>query len=59
MSLGFERCPPPLAFIIPALNEEAALAAMLDGLQAAMDAAACQNAEIVVLDNGSADGTEP
>ena len=49
--------PSPLAFIIPALNEEAALAPMLDGLRAALDAAACADADIVVVDNGSRDAT--
>jgi glycosyltransferase involved in cell wall biosynthesis len=49
--------PSPLVFIIPALNEEAALAPMLDGLRAALDAAACADADIVVVDNGSHDGT--
>jgi glycosyltransferase involved in cell wall biosynthesis len=47
----------PIAFIIPAPNEEAALAPMLDGLRAALDAAACANADIVVVDNGSRDAT--
>jgi glycosyltransferase involved in cell wall biosynthesis len=47
----------PIAFIIPALNEEAALAPMLDGLRAALDAAGCADADIVVVDNGSRDGT--
>jgi hypothetical protein len=45
MTLGFERCPPPIAFIIPQLNEEVALASMLDGLRAALDAAACADAD--------------
>jgi glycosyltransferase involved in cell wall biosynthesis len=49
--------PSPIAFIIPALNEEAALAPMLDGLRAALDAAACADADILVVDNGSRDGT--
>lgn len=49
--------PSPIAFIIPALNEEAALAPMLDGLRAALDAAACADASIVVVDNGSRDAT--
>jgi glycosyltransferase involved in cell wall biosynthesis len=49
--------PSPVAFVIPALNEEAALAPMLDGLRAALDAAACANADIVVVDNGSRDAT--
>jgi glycosyltransferase involved in cell wall biosynthesis len=49
--------PSPVAFIIPALNEEAALAPMLDGLRAALDAAACVDADIVVVDNGSSDAT--
>jgi glycosyltransferase involved in cell wall biosynthesis len=49
--------PSPIAFIIPALNEEAALAPMLDGLTAALDAAACADADIIVVDNGSWDGT--
>jgi glycosyltransferase involved in cell wall biosynthesis len=49
--------PSPIAFIIPALNEEAALAPMLDGLRAALDAAACADADIVVADNGSRDAT--
>ena len=49
--------PSPVAFIIPALNEEAALAPMLDGLRAALDAAACADADIVVVDNGSRDAT--
>jgi glycosyltransferase involved in cell wall biosynthesis len=49
--------PSPIAFIIPALNEEAAIALMLDGLRAAGDAAACAGADIVVVDNGSRDAT--
>lgn len=49
--------PSPIAFIIPALNEEAALAPMLDGLRAALDAAACADADIVLVDNGSRDAT--
>jgi glycosyltransferase involved in cell wall biosynthesis len=49
--------PSPIAFIIPALNEEAALAPMLDGLRAALDAAACPDADVVVVDNGSRDAT--
>ena len=49
--------PSPIAFIIPALNEEVALAPMLDGLRAALDAAACADADIVVVDNGSRDAT--
>ena len=49
--------PSPIAFIIPALNEEAALALMLEGLRAALDAAACAEADIVVVDNGSRDST--
>jgi glycosyltransferase involved in cell wall biosynthesis len=49
--------PSPIAFIIPALNEEAALAPMLDGLRAALDAAACADADIVVVDNCSRDAT--
>lgn len=49
--------PSPIAFIIPALNEEAALALMLDGLRAALDAAACEDADVVVVDNGSRDAT--
>lgn len=57
MPLGFRRCPPPFAFIIPALNEEAALAPILDGLRAALDAAACADADIIVVDNGSRDAT--
>ena len=57
MPLGFKRCPPPFAFIIPALNEEAALAPLLDGLRAALDAAACADADIIVVDDGSRDAT--
>jgi len=49
--------PSPIAFIIPALNEEAALSPMLDGLRAALDAAACPTADILVVDNGSRDAT--
>jgi len=49
--------PSPIAFIIPALNEEAALAPMLDGLRAALDAAACADGDVVVVDNGSRDAT--
>jgi len=40
--------PSPIAFIIPALNEEAALSPKLDGLRAALDAAACADADILV-----------
>ena len=47
--------PSPISFIIPALNEEAALTPMLDGLRAALDAAACADADIIVVDNGSRD----
>jgi glycosyltransferase involved in cell wall biosynthesis len=49
--------PSPIAFIIPALNEEAALALMLEGLRAGLDAAACADADLVVVDNGSRDAT--
>lgn len=49
--------PSPISFIIPALNEEAALTPMLDGLRPALDAAAWADADIVVVDNGSRDGT--
>jgi glycosyltransferase involved in cell wall biosynthesis len=49
--------PSPIAFVIPALNEEAALATMLDGLRAALDAAACADADIMVVDNCSRDAT--
>jgi glycosyltransferase involved in cell wall biosynthesis len=49
--------PSPIAFIIPALNEEAALAPMLDGLRASLDAATCADAAIIVVDNGSRDAT--
>jgi glycosyltransferase involved in cell wall biosynthesis len=49
--------PSPIAFIIPALNEEVALPPMLDGLRAALDAAVCADADIVVVDNGSRDAT--
>ena len=49
--------PSPIAFIIPALNEEVALAPILDGLRSALDAAACADADIVVVDNGSRDAT--
>jgi glycosyltransferase involved in cell wall biosynthesis len=49
--------PSSIAFIIPALNEEAALPPMLDGLRAALDAAACADADVVVVDNGSSDAT--
>lgn len=43
--------PSPIAFLIPRLNEGAALAPMLDGLRAALDAAACADADIVVADS--------
>ena len=49
--------PSPIAFIIPALNEEAALTPMLDGLRAALDAAACADGDVAVVDNGSRDAT--
>jgi glycosyltransferase involved in cell wall biosynthesis len=49
--------PSSIAFIIPALNEEAALPPMLDGLRPALDAAACADAGPVVVDNGSRDAT--
>ena len=49
--------PSAIAFIIPAQNEQAAIAFMLDGLRAALDAAACGDADIVVVDNGSRDAT--
>ena len=49
--------PSPIAFIIPALNEEAALAPMLDGLRPALDAAACADGDVAVVDNGSRDAT--
>ncbi len=47
----------PIAFIIPAFNEEAALTPMLDGLRAALDANGCAGADIIVVDNGSTDST--
>jgi glycosyltransferase involved in cell wall biosynthesis len=46
-----------ISFVIPAFNEEAALGPMLDGLSAALDAAGCAGANIIVVDNGSLDGT--
>jgi len=49
--------PSPIAFIIPALNEEAALSPMLDGLRAALDAAACAAADILVVDTVRGDAT--
>lgn len=49
--------PSLVAFIIPAFNEEAALAPMLDGLRAALDANGCAIADVIVADNGSTDGT--
>jgi len=49
--------PSPISFIIPALNEEAALSPMLDGLPAALDAVGCTDADIIVVDNGSRDAT--
>ncbi len=50
--------PSPIAIIIPVRNEEAALAPMLDGLRAALDAAACADADIFVVDiSGSFIGT--
>jgi len=56
-AFGIPAVPSPISFIIPALNEEAALAPMLDGLRAALDAAACADAEIIVVDNGPRDAT--
>jgi glycosyltransferase involved in cell wall biosynthesis len=49
--------PFPVAFIIPALNEEAAIAPVLDGLRGALATARVEQAEILVVDNGSNDGT--
>ena len=49
--------PSPISFIIPALNEEAALTPILDGLRAALDAAACADVDIVVVESGSRDRT--
>lgn len=46
-----------VAFIIPALNEEASLGSVLDGLRASLAAAGVAEAEVVVVDNGSSDGT--
>jgi glycosyltransferase involved in cell wall biosynthesis len=46
-----------VAFIIPALNEQAAIGPMLDGLRAFLPLAGCEDAEVIVVDNGSNDGT--
>jgi glycosyltransferase involved in cell wall biosynthesis len=46
-----------VALLIPALNEQAAIASMLDGLRAVMPAAGCEDAPIFVIDNGSSDDT--
>jgi len=49
--------PTRVAFIIPARNEKQAIGPMLDGLRAALPVAGCEDAEIIVVDNGSNDGT--
>jgi len=49
--------PPSLAFVIPALNEEASIASVLDGLRAALAALDITDADIVVVDNCSTDAT--
>ncbi len=49
--------PFPVALIIPALNEEAAIGPVLDGLRAALATSGAEPAEILVVDNGSSDGT--
>ncbi len=49
--------PRRVAFLIPALNEEAAIASMLDGLRAVLPEANCEGAPILVIDNASSDNT--
>jgi len=49
--------PVPVAFIIPALNEEASLGNVLDALRASLLSAGIPPAEFLVVDNGSTDAT--
>ena len=48
---------PKLGVVIPALNEELALGPVLAELRLALDAARLESARVVVVDNGSTDGT--
>ncbi len=52
-ALRIQATPSPIAFIIPALREEAAIAPRLDGLCALLDAAACTDAGTSLLDEGA------
>lgn len=49
--------PPPVAFIIPAVNEEASIGPVLDALHSYLPAAGIFQAEFLVVDNNSADAT--
>jgi dolichyl-phosphate beta-glucosyltransferase len=49
--------PLTLSIVIPAYNEERRLPATLDTVLAWLDATACQDAEVLVVDDGSADAT--
>lgn len=49
--------PVPVAFIIPALNEEASLGPVLDALRASLSCSAIDHAEFFVVDNGCTDAT--
>lgn len=49
--------PSPVAFIIPALNEEASIGPVLDALRSSLPAAGVSQAEFFVVDNCSTDAT--
>jgi len=49
--------PSPVAFIIPALNEEASLGLVLDALRASLASTRVDQAEFLVVDNCSTDAT--
>ncbi len=46
-----------ISVVIPAYNEEGAIGATIDGVRRVLDGAGMQDAEIVVVNDGSADGT--
>lgn len=48
---------PKLSIVIPALNERESLAPTLDAVARGLTAAGAENAEIIVVDDGSSDGT--
>jgi len=49
--------PGPVAFILPALNEEASIGTVLDALRSYFPAAGISQAEFLVVDNNSTDAT--